>query len=392
MNSEASRLSDEQIKHIRAKALRALGPIRPAQSESPAEPDILFRAERTKAGRLLPPYYVVYFLLVELLGFKNLGRWEKLAWSVPIEYKEKVFLVEHRKLGLGIFCVDAAANEERANEIRIKIEKACKAARPYFQQLAKNAIEGGKLNVHNNHASLYGRLQYMLGRYRAALKAEERAKKRPPVVRHYPNGGMSSSWRHWTDASNRVAWLAQGAIEAFFSWSEHALIHLAVLSGRIESGTALLKVTMGDWKEKYQLALDISDPLWKEHYDKLLQVRNEHRNFIAHGAFGKDGRAFSFHSKAGAVTLSLAEDETGQPTFLPRKTISDRDAVGVIEGWITDVRRLKEPHWMHLESYLTSILPFGKREYSIAISSVEEMERYIECQVRINDDHANMDW
>lgn len=384
-------MTADEIDAIRLKALRALGSIQPASVESVAEPNVVFGAQRTDAGRSLPPYYVVYFLLVDLLGFRNLGRFEKVDWSVPVDYQGKVFLVEHRKFGLGIFCVDPSANEDGATYIRNRITKACQAARPYFQHVAKQAMENGHLTVHNNHAQLFGRLQDLLGRYRAALKAEEKAIRKPPVVKHFPHGGMSSSWKHRTVASNRVAWLAQGVIEAFFSWSEHSLIHLAVIDGRVEDGPSLLKITMGEWKEKYKLALDVAEQHWKAHYDVLIQVRNEHRNFTAHGAFGKDGQAFSFHSSAGAVPLSLADDDSGQPTFVPRPTLSDRDAVAAIEAWIADFQRLKTPQWMYLESTLGSILTFRK-EYALATSSVEEMSQFIDHMERMVDDSANMDW
>jgi hypothetical protein len=42
---------------------------------------------------------VVYFLLVDLLGFKNLGTFEKIAWSVPVDFEGRAFLIEHRKAG-----------------------------------------------------------------------------------------------------------------------------------------------------------------------------------------------------------------------------------------------------------------------------------------------------
>ena len=49
-----------------------------------------------------PEYYLVYFLLVDLLGFKCYGRGEKVAWSTPVEIEGQHFLIEHRKLGLGV--------------------------------------------------------------------------------------------------------------------------------------------------------------------------------------------------------------------------------------------------------------------------------------------------
>ena len=93
----------EHLEGIRTAAGKALEPILPVSDLTAAPKDLLLTAQRTEAGRQLPPYYLVYFLLVDLLGFRNLGQFEKLAWSVPIDYNGKAFLIEHRKFGLGIF-------------------------------------------------------------------------------------------------------------------------------------------------------------------------------------------------------------------------------------------------------------------------------------------------
>ena len=76
---------------IRIASLRAIGNIRPANDQTKAEKDFLFTATRTKAGDDLPPYYLVYFLLVDLLGFPNLGQSEKIAWSIPIDVDGEAF-------------------------------------------------------------------------------------------------------------------------------------------------------------------------------------------------------------------------------------------------------------------------------------------------------------
>jgi hypothetical protein len=62
-----------ELEPTRETALRALGPIKPADSSTQASEDFLFSAKRTQASDELPPYYLLYFLLVDLLGFENLG-------------------------------------------------------------------------------------------------------------------------------------------------------------------------------------------------------------------------------------------------------------------------------------------------------------------------------
>lgn len=119
------------LEAIRAAALKAIGKIRPADDNTKADNNFLFNAQRTEAGRSLPPYYLVYFLLVELLGFKNIGRFEKIDWSIPIDYEGTAFLIEYRKSGLGIFAHNIPAQEKEAKEITILIKKSVKVAQPF---------------------------------------------------------------------------------------------------------------------------------------------------------------------------------------------------------------------------------------------------------------------
>ncbi|MGH7784959.1 MAG: hypothetical protein ACREO5_14095, partial [Candidatus Binatia bacterium] len=125
-----------ELDKVREMAQRAILPIKPADTKSEAEKDFLFTAQRTDAGRALPPYYLTYFLLVDLLGFKDLGRFEKLAWSVPIDFEGTAYLIEHRKFGVGVFARDAEDKEQNAKRIVELINKGVKVAQPFFRWMA----------------------------------------------------------------------------------------------------------------------------------------------------------------------------------------------------------------------------------------------------------------
>src|SRR6266550_6140783 len=90
------------LEQLREHARRAIAPIVPAQDSARVNLDNWASAHRTDAGRALPPYYLVYFLLVDLLSFPNLGRSEKIDWVVPIDFNGTTFTVEHQKFGVGV--------------------------------------------------------------------------------------------------------------------------------------------------------------------------------------------------------------------------------------------------------------------------------------------------
>ena len=133
---------------VRDKALTALGKIKPAGPATKAEKNFVFSALRSDASRKLPPYHLVYFLLVDLLGFEDLGQWEKVSWSVPIDFDGKAFLIEHRKFGIGVF-QQSNDDEAASAEIVRLIAKAVKVAAPYFTWRAEQAAAASHLNVHN---------------------------------------------------------------------------------------------------------------------------------------------------------------------------------------------------------------------------------------------------
>ena len=91
------------LNKIREAAEQAIHPICQITDQTNAEDNFWFNAKRTDAGRSLPDYQLVYFLLIDLLKFKHSGQGEKIAWSVPIDYKGQAFLIEHRKFGVGVF-------------------------------------------------------------------------------------------------------------------------------------------------------------------------------------------------------------------------------------------------------------------------------------------------
>jgi hypothetical protein len=238
-----------ELEIVCTAATRAISPVKPADSTTHREKDFWLNAERTKAGRQLPPYYLVYFLLVDLLGFKNQGRSEKVSWSVPIDFQGQLFMIEHRKMGIGAFTCDPERKEGAAREIVIRIHEAVKAAQLFFDWLADEAVDRSAVNVINNSSELYERYTYLLSTYRAkADEADRRKDERVVEEGETPGGG---TWRSVSFPAYRLRveadWLALSAAEAFFSWTEHVLIHLAILTGRIVTAREVAAVAEANW-------------------------------------------------------------------------------------------------------------------------------------------------
>lgn len=378
--------------------MRAIAPLKPADANTKADPKLLFNARRTDAGRQLPPYYLVYFLLVDLLDFRNIGQSEKVAWSVPVDYNGQAFVIEHRKLGLGIFAEDPVRDEQSAREVVIRIQKAVKAAQPFFDTLADEAVARSRVNVVNNSSELFQRYEYLRDQYKSKVAEVDRRREERDVTEGTSTNG--TTWKSVSFPAYRIrveaSWLAMSAIEAFFSWTEHCFIHLAILVGRIRTAEEAAAVAEADWSAKFKSALDISDHSTKILYDRLIGMRQELRNYVAHGAFGNQGEAFSFHSGAGAVPVLLPH-RAGTKKFKlgPGLAFDLPSAIELLEDFRQHLwSGSRAPAEIYIQqSGLPIILTMAADgTYASAMTSVEDMTTFVDHLSAETDRAANMDW
>lgn len=316
------------IEKYRENALKILAPIKSVDENSKADESLLFFATRSNAGREIQDYYLVYFLFVNLFGFKDMGRFEKSAWSIPIDYKGKAFLIEHRKMGVGIF-IQNEDDEEEAKIITKKINGAIACARPYFKYLAEESVKSSDINIVNNNGNLFERFSYFLNLFKRANSKTNKLSNKSI----WQDGHLILASKEYHEARQATKWLAISTIESFFSWTEHLFIHLAVITQKIKTGDEVTKLIDAEWKEKFNIVISGKD--LRTFYDDLLLIRNQVRNFVAHGAFGKEGRAFQFHSGAGAVPVKMHFDrKKNRFSFEGTLEFNDSEVITLLESFI----------------------------------------------------------
>lgn len=377
------------IEKYKANALKILDPIKPANEKTTACSEFLLNAIRSKAGREIQDYYLVYFLFVNLLGFENLGKFEKLAWSIPIDYNGKAFLIEHRKMGLGIF-IQKNEDEDDAKIIAKKINGAIQSSRPYFNYLAEEAIKSSQINIVNNNGGLFDRFTFFLDLYKLENQNLENLSKERISI----DGNFIFGSEKYHNVKNKANWLAISTIESFFSWTEHLFIHLAVITQRIKTGEDVAKLIDGEWKEKFKAA--ISDPVLEKYYIDLILIRNQVRNFVAHGAFGKEGNAFQFHSGAGAVPVIMNfNKQKNRFSFEGTLEFKENEVINLIEAFISDLNNSTlKPAIIYSQNHgLITILPHASDGlYESAVHDNETMEKFCDYLQGMFDNSANMDW
>jgi len=393
MADKSGILTEEEIERIRREAWKAIAPLRPASSFT------LDWGKRTKAGRALPAPYLVYFLLVELLRFPFAGRGEKIAWSIAVEFDGKLASVEHRKLGLGIFSPATAEDEAVAEHIVKAVDKGVRAAEAFFAHLAAEAVKHSQLNVTNNSGWLFNRYEYLRDEFREKMRIAESRKGEVEVEEEKNASGSTVSILYSYPAvalAQEARWIGIAAIEAFFGWTEHVLIHIGILEGKIRTGEDVAKLAADEWSEKVKVVLSLGDRESKKLYDELLAVRRQIRNYMAHGAFGKQGEAFQFHSKAGAVPVLLMESSSASRFgMLGHPEFDEAAAIALAEAFIEHLWSAERaPARLYVqEAALPVILTFATDgTYQDAMASVEDMERFIRGLTYEMDTAVNMDW
>jgi hypothetical protein len=191
-------------------------------------------------------------------------------------------------------------------------------------------------------------------------------------------------------------WIALSAVEAFFSWTEHVLIHMAILMGRIVTAKDIADLAETDWSAKFKRTFDLTDPKSKDLFDRLLAIRKELRNYVAHGAFGKQGEAFTFHSGAGAVPVLLPHRAgTRRFKFGHGLTFKAAAALEVLEEFRSHVwEGERAPAEVYIQqSGLPMILTMAiDGSYTEAMRSTESMKKFVDYLTQSFDQAANMDW
>lgn len=395
-----------EFEPIRDAARRALGDVKPAGPPLPDE-DQRFPQWRTSGGRALPEYYLVYFLLVDLLGFDDLGQFEKVAWIVPVRFHGRLYSIEHRKFGIGIFAPSFTGESDEvtalsemaetdASHMAAAIAKSVSIAEPYFEWRAEQAVLSSRLNVQNISHDLFDRYICFRDRFSSlTLEADRRKEESHVTTSMLSDGNVSRAGIFPSYALYREAkWNGEAAIDAFFSWTEHVFIHLAILQGRASSGEEIAALAEADWKTKCKAALDLSDRETKEHYDKLLDLRAQIRNFMAHGAFGKRGEAFKFHSGAGAVPVLLTSRQQHKYSLTGTAAFDEGAAIAAIEAFIPHIwSGTRGPARHCIFSELPTVLTLvADGTYANAMHSEHEMAEFVEYMTRQRDDASNMDW
>lgn len=189
--------------------------------------------------------------------------------------------------------------------------------------------------------------------------------------------------------------MAISCIEAFFSWTEHLFVHLAIVVQGLSDGEELSKLIDSEWKVKYKKAIPDDTVEANKFYDELLIVRQQLRNFVAHGAFGKDGNAFAFHSHTGAVPVMMSyKRRKNRFSLYGSLSFREKDVIAFVQEFIDFLwKNFPAAMYYTQELCLPTILTLAADgTYNDASKDMESMKLFSDRLMSMMDDSANMDW
>lgn len=172
-------------------------------------------------------------------------------------------------------------------------------------------------------------------------------------------------------------------------------IHLAILKDKIHTGKQVAKLALEDWQSKFKTALELTDEI-RPLYDQLCIIKEQIRNYVTHGAFGKQGEAFYFHSSIGAIPVFIPKQkEKFQFSFVQNSAFEDDQAISIIETFISILwSGSRKPAYLYIqESHLPTILTLAKDgTYKDAMTCFKKMIALVDQLCDQFDNAANMDW
>ena len=384
-------ITEKDIKVLKEKIYYVLAGIKMPDENTKVEENWWLKLSYSQASKKLPVYYKVYFLLVSLLGFKDLGKAEKTAWSIPIDFDGEAFFIELRKSGLGLYGINMSKKYDKARKIVNILNKATRIAEPYFDYLADEAIKSSKLTITNNSRHLYERYEYFLKLYEEKDKAFKDNENNRKLNSLYDG----QSYKLY---DREAQWLAMDAIEAFFSWTEHVFVLLAIIMGKIKTGDKVNELINSDWSKKYKTIFDINKKKDNEFYIKLLSIRRQVRNYMAHGTFSNDMRTFYFHSPTGAIPLNYKNLSKKNFTFNLENlflSLINYKTTNILKKFVSFLwsSERKNAKLYIQDSGLPLVLTKAQKGiYTKIMQSSKEMNEYIDREIWEQERAMNMDF
>lgn len=345
----------------------------------------VFHIDRTE----IPVRELIQFIFVFILEFPIYRPEEKLRWEVPFIYKKFYCTFAMQKFGLRLY-IQEGSDKRLASEIIKKIQKAInKTERTFLNDFAKHQIEKGNFTIENRYHFFEERYTYFRKEANMVLKRTET---------EYKEGTkLTDFFNKTTRAKKELSYNTIAMLDAYFSYLEHFFVLAMPLHKK--KNKQLIEFIGSTWSDKYKSVFDIkSDSEAKVFYDKFNNLREQFRNFHAHGGFEKNGASLFIHiPNIGAISAQLSKFKNSPNfDFFPIQESSFSDICQIIDNfdeWVHSKKSCLKKILRYIESGLDITCDDQSlQEIWIAMKTDNELESLIEQESEDWARHANMDY
>lgn len=259
----------------------------------------------TPSGFPIPS--LLHFGLTQLLCLEDAGPEEKVRWSVAFGFRGATYAFELRKFGLRLLCEPHNLDTPLTREVLGKARALTDLVEAHLSEfVAAQQLASGNFTIENLFHRLDDRYSILRDQALNAYATPPPA----PVTEQGPNRGWTSY--DFDKPRREGAAFATAAVDAYFSRIEHTFCLCAAFLPQAVRGDEFLTFLAENWPAKARRLLNLADPVAKRFYDRLLEIRDEWRNPLAHGGFLSSGGSLHFHVPGiGALPARLCRTPHG---------------------------------------------------------------------------------
>lgn len=340
-----------------------------------------------------PAPYIVFIIFVYLKKYSFGGKWEKVAWEIPIKYKGVPMMLTHRKFGFKILTFSGSESDEAlAQEAIYKINKAIPVAEKLMEPAIKEQVDAGAITLSNEYHELRSRYEYF--REQSEYYLSEDSKEEIDIRSFDDHIAALNAIRK---SQNKASNYAIAMIDAYFSLLEHILVMIKPFITVSEKESNLSEFIGLNWGDKYKILFDIaSGGIEKSWFDKLTTIKETYRNPFAHGNFQKGGASLNVHMPhLGAIPMLLTKGNSEVHfSFSKFDEPQLNEVCGVFDEFDSFLKSGRAKYGMiYLESGTDVVFDVDtKKMYLDAMVSEEDFTQFVDHMGQRFDDAANMDW
>lgn len=347
--------------------------------------------------------FIVYLLFREIYTYPILPRFEKVAWEIPILYKNHDFVLAHRKFGFGVSTSKQSKDyEEKAIEVLQQIKYAIPYVEELINPIVKEQVKKGKITLESKYTEVYNR--YLFFREKLSVKNKKEGDDIRSKIKNFSWDNFNSNeeavkgYKEIQRLRQTNHYYLYAMIDSYFSLLEHVSVLLLPFMSHIEIEDVDISQYIGsNWKPKLQLILNHKK---NKEANKKIEILNEIkeniRNPVSHGNFLKKGKSFFVHMNGlGAIPFTLTKSKikykfsSSNKDFMPISDVIKHfdDFDNYLDTWKT------KNGMKYIKRDLP--VPFDKKsatEFRRRLRTEKSTEKYIEETIWDLTNVINMDW